>query len=371
MPLETELAGQQLTLKRYPVTNNNLQAWDAADHHLLKVVNEAHLNTQHCLLINDSFGALACGLNATRVLAHTDSKVAQLGCQKNIALNGIDTSITWIHLQQEWPKDIDLVLMKLPRNLNQLDSQLIKLSQTLTKGTRILIAGKAKNINRNIVERCAKHIGQATPSLAWKNTRVIDCIFDGKVRPTTPLRSWPIPEYNLNIDNLPNVFAGNSLDIGARLMLQHIPNNISGDIVDLGCGNGVLGLRAAQLNSKAQIHFVDESKAAVDSAFRNWQNNFSGQDNRASFHWNDCLSGLTQLGAELVLCNPPFHQGDALTDHIAWQMLNDAKRVLKPGGILLLVGNRHLGYHIKMQRVFGEVSTIASDPKFVILQSKK
>ncbi|QSA19272.1 methyltransferase, partial [Vibrio furnissii] len=75
----------------------------------------------------------------------------------------------------------------------------------------------------------------------------------------------------------------------------------------------------------------------------------------------------------LVVCNPPFHQQQAITDHIAWQMFCDSKHVLRKGGKLLVIGNRHLGYDVKLTRLFGrsQVKTVASNQKFVILQAIK
>jgi 16S rRNA G1207 methylase RsmC len=67
----------------------------------------------------------------------------------------------------------------------------------------------------------------------------------------------------------------------------------------------------------------------------------------------------------LILCNPPFHQQTATTDHIAWQMFKDSFRVLKKGGELRIIGNRQLAYHIKLKRIFGNEKLIASNDKFV------
>ncbi len=72
-----------------------------------------------------------------------------------------------------------------------------------------------------------------------------------------------------------------------------------------------------------------------------------------------------------MLCNPPFHQQNAVTDHIAWQMFNDAKKVLRPGGELRIVGNRHLDYHEKLKRLFGGSKLLGSNKKFVVLSAKK
>ena len=74
---------------------------------------------------------------------------------------------------------------------------------------------------------------------------------------------------------------------------------------------------------------------------------------------------------DATLCNPPFHQQHAITDHIAWQMFNDARRSLKYGGELYVVGNRHLDYFRKLKRAFGNCTTIATNNKFVILKATK
>lgn len=66
-----------------------------------------------------------------------------------------------------------------------------------------------------------------------------------------------------------------------------------------------------------------------------------------------------------------IHQQHAITDHIAWQMFNDARRSLKYGGELYVVGNRHLDYFRKLKRAFGNCTTIATNNKFVILKATK
>ncbi|MGL6122643.1 MAG: class I SAM-dependent methyltransferase, partial [Shewanella sp.] len=119
------------------------------------------------------------------------------------------------------------------------------------------------------------------------------------------------------------------------------------------------------------IHFIDDSEMAVASARANWARNQLPAD-KGHFYWDDCMTHLPEeVQPDLVLCNPPFHQGEAITDHIAWQMFLDARRRLKDGGILHIVGNRHLAYHVKLQRLFKNCTTVASNGKFVILQAQK
>jgi 23S rRNA (guanine1835-N2)-methyltransferase len=369
-------AGLTLELLRYPSQQvSNLQAWDAADEHIIRVLDENAVTPVPCAIINDSFGALSCALTSMDsswpLAVVSDAKTSQLGAEENLARNQLDASnIKWLTSRCPLPRDIALVLMKLPKNLTYFAQQLRSLSQVLPQGTQVLIGAKAKSINPALIKLFAEHLGPSSASLAWKNTRVITCISDGKPRALAKPVSWTVPEYKLEISNLSNVFAANKLDIGARIMLENMPKGDFNTIIDLGCGNGVLGLRAASLYPNAKIHFIDDSDMAVASSAANWALNGLATE-RAEFHWDDCMTHLGDVTPDLILCNPPFHQGEAITDHIAWQMFNDAKRSLKEGGILHIVGNRHLNYHIKLDRLFGNCTTVASNGKFVILQSIK
>ena len=365
-----------LVLNRYPIEQkSNLQAWDAADEHVLKTLDESEFDTSETLIINDSFGALSCGVAAlfsnSEICFEADNKTSHLGLDANLTANTLDKKMTKIDSESTLPFTPSLVLMKLPKNLTYLNHLLIRLSKVLPEGTPLLIGGKAKSINKSIVEQINKYFGDAAPSLTWKKTRVIQCRFDGKRREALKNNHWKLPNSHLTITNKSNVFAANKIDIGARIMLDNMPKGDFKNIVDLGCGNGVLGLKAAQLFTDANVHFVDDSSMAVTTAKENWNNNDFPTE-QGIFHWDDCLTHLPEdTDIDLVLCNPPFHQGEAITDHIAWQMFVDARQHLSKGGVLHIVGNRHLGYHIKLKRLFGNCELIASNGKFVILQSIK
>ncbi|WP_394131404.1 methyltransferase [Shewanella maritima] len=375
-------SGIELTLHRYPKQQvSNLQAWDAADEHLIKYLKETEQACVNTAVINDSFGALTCALTSINadwpISVETDTKTSQLGIKENLALNQLcHSQITWLNSRDAYQADLGLVLMKLPKNLNYFQYQLKRLSQILPQGTKVLISAKAKLINKALLQTISSHFGPASASLTWKKTRVIECISDGIKRDTPDASTWQVPNLNLTMSNLANVFSATKLDIGARAILDHFPEGEFNHVVDLGCGNGILGLHAKQRYPQAKIYFVDDSDMAVASAKHNWQQNQSTQplftDEDGHFVWSDCLSQLDQhISPDLILCNPPFHQGEAITDHIAWQMFNDANKRLAAGGILHVVGNRHLGYHIKLKRIFKNCQTIASNGKFVILQAQK
>jgi 16S rRNA (guanine1207-N2)-methyltransferase len=72
---------------------------------------------------------------------------------------------------------------------------------------------------------------------------------------------------------------------------------------------------------------------------------------------------------DLIVVNPPFHDNNVTGDEIAWQMFTGARRALRPGGRLVVVGNRHLAYQAKLGRLFGGSRNLASNRKFVVTTS--
>jgi 16S rRNA (guanine1207-N2)-methyltransferase len=212
-------------------------------------------------------------------------------------------------------------------------------------------------------------IGPTTTSLARKKARLIFAEPEpGLVMPTHP---YPVYYQLENTDylicNHANVFSRDSLDIGTRFFLQHLPVSPgANDIVDLGCGNGLVGLVAAERNPAATIHFVDESFMAVASAKENFNRAFGQRT--ATFRVGDGLTDFAPNSADLTFCNPPFHQQNSMGDQIAISMFKQSSRVLRSGGELWVIGNRHLNYHVHLARLFGAYSVVASNSKFVILK---
>ncbi|MGZ0228488.1 MAG: class I SAM-dependent methyltransferase [Acidimicrobiales bacterium] len=115
---------------------------------------------------------------------------------------------------------------------------------------------------------------------------------------------------------------------------------------------------------------MDSSHLAVASA-QATVSRAMGDGRNDEFFVGDSLTLYDDASVDLIVCNPPFHDQHATDDSVAWQMFNDAKRVLRPGGQLLVVGNRHLGYHAKLKQLFGNLTNVASNKKFVVLSATR
>ncbi|SIN99658.1 methyltransferase [Salinivibrio sp. ES.052] len=375
MKTELPILGREsaLTVHRYPRRNNEtLQAFDAADEYLIEHASAWVLRANaRILIINDQFGALSCWASQQGfdVIQASDSIIAQRATIDNITQNQLP-SITQLTSMDPFPSGIDAVIMRVPKNNKMLTWQLQQLASITDENTLVLAGAKAKEIHTSTLNQFEHWLGTTTTSLAKKKARLIFSTPNGQpLKTNDPMSYVDVPDFSMRLANWPNVFSAKKLDIAAYLMLPHIPSHSSlKRIVDLGCGNGVLAVQAARNNPEAFIHAIDESHMAIASANRNLKTHGIDPD-RFLCEASDCLTDFKHQDVDLVLCNPPFHQQQAITDHIAWQMFCDAKRVLTTNGALLVIGNRHLGYHTKLKRLFGNASVVASNKKFVILKA--
>lgn len=384
MNTEFNLLNKTVSLHRWPLgqKNRSLQAWDSADQYLIEHVVEHQLLTKDSkiLIINESFGALSCYFHDYQSFILLDSYVSMQGIEHNLKVNQLATgqnqqqnNVTFIPssklTEDNALPQVDLVLIKIPKNNGYLAAILSTLAAKLNSNAAIIAAGKTTDIHNSTLKLFEQYIGTTTTSLAKKKSRLIFSKLEKKNLQQIKPRTWTAND--LIITNHPNVFSGESLDIGARLFIEHLPNCNDKTVIDLGCGNGVISATVMKLFTPKQVKLVDESFAAVKSAQDTIENNFATRASICEFIVDDCLTKQQNNSADVVLCNPPFHQQQAVTDHIAWQMFKDAHRVLRPGGLLCIVGNRNLGYHIKLKKLFGQCEQVASNKKFVILQSKK
>lgn len=364
----------EFELERFP-RDADLRAWDAADEYLLQHIDElqALARGSRVLVVNDAFGALATALATHDVYSWNDSWLAQQALRDNLVLNGYDAAQVRTNSGIEFPPvTADCILLKIPKTLSLLEHQLYALRALMHRDTYLVAGAMTRHIHSSTLELFERILGPTTTTRARKKSRLVHVQRDHSLNEGQSR----FPEcYELSADrdyricSHAGLFSRDRLDRGTRLMLEHLPG--SGEfhnIVDLGCGSGVLGIVAASLNPRASLLFCDESYLAVASAKENFRHAFADARD-VEFLVTDCLRGVASASRDLVLVNPPFHRQHSTGDQVAWEMFRDARRVLVEGGTLCVVGNRHLGYHAKLKKLFGRCDTLASDSKFVVLQS--
>ena len=366
-------------MHRYPKGQHDksLQAWDSADQYIVEhVLNDPEITADsHVTVTNDAFGAIAVGLSHLKLTCISDSHVSLLATKQNIELNEL-TMPRWCNSLASW-SNTDVVILKLTKNSGYLDFQLNQISQ-LRSPCKIIACGKTTQVTSNVLKVFDKYFDNVTTSLAKKKSRLIFAEHNKVVKPKQS--KYPIsinwPEQSISLQSHANVFAKEQIDIGGRFLADHLPDIEAGQyVVDLGCGNGLLGLACLnQLKSSdtsAHILFTDESFMAVESAKLNVQNNFADMVTMCEFRQDDGLTSQAPNSVDVVLCNPPFHQQNTITEHIAFQMFKQSFLALKSKGCLYVVANSHLPYQRELKKLFGGFKVIAQNNKFHLFQCNK
>lgn len=184
--------------------------------------------------------------------------------------------------------------------------------------------------------------------------------------------SWTFPlrgrEFRFISDS--GVFSKRTVDFGSRLLIESFRLNeeVAGDILDVGCGYGPMGLALAHAYPTRLVEMVDVNERAMSLARRNAEaNNIRNVKVYESNTYDQVPEGR-QFAA--IVSNPPIRAGKQVVHHI----LSEAHTHLLPGGTLTVVIQKKQGApsaEQKMLDVFGNVEIIARDKGYWIIQSVK
>ena len=374
-------------------TNDTRRAWDAADEYVLAFLageiddgeDRSPVDLSGTVVVvNDASGALCTVLAAApgdvHPISFCDSYRSQLATVENLEHNAIDADrVTLLSSLDPLPDHLDVLVVKIPRTLALLEFQLARLAPHVDERTVVVGAGMTKHVHTSTIEAFERLIGPTRTSLARKKARLLHAVRDTTLPapPEPDAQTYVLEPGRLVVHHHAGVFASERLDIGTRFFLEHLPEHAGTmRIVDLGCGNGIVGLVAALENPDAEVLCVDESYLAVESARRTLDANLSDTSMTETVVGDGLRRFARRVPIErgsvdLVFNNPPFHEDHALSDATAWQMFTDAHAALRSGGQLWVVGNRHLAYHAKLKRIFGNCEVIASNSKFVVYRASR
>ena len=236
----------------------------------------------------------------------------------------------------------------------------------LKPGGKLLLSGFKNDGVKTYADKAVGHLGELTNKQRGSKTAMLfevgatyidDCPLDDKDYSQPRLLEFS----ELNFYSKPGVFGWNKVDKGSAFLIEYLPSflqNFSSTpktILDLGCGYGYLTMMAGAL-LPAQFTATDNNSTAIALCQKNMAlHEINGEAVLANC--GDKLSGQY----ELILCNPPFHQGFDVEGELTDRFLNNTRRLLAPSGQALFVVNAFIPLEKKASGLFKQVETLANN----------
>lgn len=168
----------------------------------------------------------------------------------------------------------------------------------------------------------------------------------------------------LQVKTLPGVFSRDGLDNGSALLLSTLSAHTKGKVLDMGCGAGVLAASLKQHSPKVRLWLTDVSAAALAASTATLAANQLEGEVFASNVFSDVTGRF-----DLILSNPPFHEGVQTTLEAANALIRGAANHLNSGGELRIVANAFLPYPQVLEETFGNHEVLAQTGRFKVYRS--
>ena len=361
-------------LRRWPdVEAPDLVAADAADRLLLdeSAPVRAGVDEGALVVIGDGYGALTLGsaaAGARGIRVHQDPLTGERALAANAARTGLDGTFDSMPLLADLVRDARVVLLRLPRSLDALRDVVGLVAAHAGPDVVVFAGGRLKHMSLAMNDVLAERFARIDVSHARQKSRVLVAREPHDGRDPVPRRHV---HDGLVVCAFGGAFAGTSIDIGTRFLLEHLPSVVPGEdaAIDLACGTGVIAATLALRHPSLRVLACDQSAAAVASTIATAQAN--GVSDRVEVVRDDMLGSRPDGSASFITLNPPFHSGAAVHEGIAPRMFAEAARVLRPGGELWAVWNSGLRYRPALERAIGPTRQIARNAKFTVTASTR
>ena len=175
--------------------------------------------------------------------------------------------------------------------------------------------------------------------------------------------AFPYRGHGLNFMTDAGVFSKGELDQGTRLLLDALPA-LTGDVLDLGCGWGAIGVSIAKANPACRVVMADVNRRALQLSRDNLERNKT----TAEVIESDGMAAVLDRRFDAVITNPPIRAGK----QVIYKMFADSAAHLKEGGALYLVIRKQQGAEscVKyLKTLFGEVEKLDKSGGFWVLKA--
>ena len=171
---------------------------------------------------------------------------------------------------------------------------------------------------------------------------------------------------HLRFRTLPNIFSHDRVDAGTTLLIQSMEIPHHAKVLDIGCGYGIIGIVASRMGA-SHVDLIDSDLYSISAAR---ENVIINRALNAEAFPSDLFNAVSDRKYDIILSNPPFHAGKATDFSMISTMIADARQILEPGGRLIVVSNKFLGYSRLLGASFEKVTCLHETPNYVVLSGE-
>lgn len=352
-------------INRYPQTyHKSLKAWNSADDHILKFLNEEQIQLKEPSVFNDRFGYLTIYLSDKHPKANINYKSQEKSIKLNARNNGVVSKINYTYPLEKLQSNLDTAILKVPKSLDLFRMQLQQINQAISSNGIVICGFMTKYFSAQIVKIAGEYFEECIQSKAWKKSRLLILKKKKTIKPSDCIHS--ITNYKSStFKQYYGVFSAKNIDYATQFFIEHLKlESKYNTILDLASGNGIIASEILNALPSAKVHLVDDSYLAIESSKLNIH------ANHGTFHFQDDLSSFQDDFFDLIVSNPPFHFEHETNIEIALNLFKQAKRCLKQGGVFQMVTSKHLNSKTHLERIFEHVTVHAENKKFIIYHCK-
>ena len=270
------------------------------------------------------------------------------------------------------------VYLPIPKERPQLNYLVNQCAQYLPVGGQLFVSGEKNQGIKSLAKAASQLFGESNTEkhgnqylVTLEKTRSVTdssaLLNDKRYKELRPIMELG----NLTCYSKPGVFGWDKQDAGSALLIDYLSQSLiqfepdRAEVLDLGCGYGYLTMSASSLGFK-KLYATDNNAAALLAIDEN-----AKQNNIDIEYWPDDVGKNIDRSFDLVLCNPPFHQGFDHQKSITQEFIGQMARLTSPTGTALVVVNQFIGLQPLAAKVFSNVEIVAENKSFKVFSCRR